>query len=176
MILITRPKNQSILISSKLQSIGLNIFNESLYTIKYRKKKLTFNENEYYIFPSINTLHSLIQNNQINKFKSAKIFVVGKKVNKFAKKLGFSNIIAVEDDSNSLINIINDPIYINQKFTYLSSNLSNEDFLKKIKKINIKFKREIIYETQPANLLSEKVINLMKKNQLSAAVFYSQLS
>ena len=49
MILITRPKEQYKSIEVSLNSKGYKTYLESLYKIKYFKKKVSCNKNNYYI-------------------------------------------------------------------------------------------------------------------------------
>ena len=88
MILITRPKEQSKDLKLLLDARGYKTFLESLYNIRYYKNKVTYNKDIYYIFPSINSVQSLINSKQINKFREAKILAIGNKVKTALKKLG----------------------------------------------------------------------------------------
>ncbi len=59
MILITRPKAQSKNLQSKLRSNDYATFQESFYSFKYYQRKVSCHANEYYIFPSVNSVESL---------------------------------------------------------------------------------------------------------------------
>ena len=82
MILITRPKEQSQDLMLELETKGFIVFQESLYKIKYDKIKINYDKNTYYIFPSINSVNSLVKNNEIKKFVGANILVIGTTVKK----------------------------------------------------------------------------------------------
>ena len=70
MILITRPKEQSKNLETILGFKGYETYIESLYKIKYLKNRIAYNKNNYYIFPSIHSVQSLINSKQIKTFNS----------------------------------------------------------------------------------------------------------
>ena len=72
MILITRPKAQLKNIKSKLTKQGYAVFHESFYSLYYYKKKISYDNNYYYIFPSIHSAKSL---KKINKFINLKMLI-----------------------------------------------------------------------------------------------------
>ena len=128
MILITRPKAQSKNLRLKLKSNDYDTFQESFYSFTYYQRKVACNANEYYIFPSINSVESLKKNRQISKFRNANILAIGLQVKKILIKSGCKNPIVTTPDSKSMLKIINSPKLKNKSFTYLSSNVVNEDF------------------------------------------------
>lgn len=176
MILITRPKSQSQELTRELNSKGIKIIQESLYSIRYYNKKISYNKNLHYIFPSIHALQSLIKNKEIYKLRNAKILAIGQKVKDALKAAGCKKILVTSEDSNSLIKILNKSKYIKCSFIYFCSNVVNEDFFKKLKINKIDIYRQITYQTLPRKYFTNSLINNLKSGKINAATFYSYLA
>ena len=176
MILITRPKEQSKNLETILGLKGYKTYLESLYRIKYLKTKISHNKNNYYIFPSIHSVQSLINSKQINKFQEASILAIGNKVKQALISAGCKKIILTSIDSDTLVKKINKTNFRNYNFIYLCSNIVNTDFLKKTKKYQISLQTKIIYKTIPAIKLQNKLINNLKLGNISGATFLSKLA
>jgi len=176
MILITRPKEQSKDLELLLTSKGYETYQESLYNFKYHKNKIAYDKNNYYIFPSIHSVKSLISSKQIYKFKNANIFAIGKKVKQALIKLGCKKVLAVSEDSESLIKILNTQINSKSNFIYFGSNIINKDFFIKAKKNKLNIQKKTIYKTLPSKKLSKHIVNNLKLNKVRGIVFYSLLS
>ena len=175
MILITRPRAQSKNLQLKLKSNDYDTFQESFYSFTYYRRKVACNANEYYIFPSINSVESLKKNRQISKFRNANILAIGLQVKKILIKSGCKNLIVTTPDSKSMLKIINSPKLKNKSFTYLSSNVVNEDFFIEAHKKKLKIKKKIIYKTISIKTLSNKLIKYFKLKKIKGVIFYSQL-
>ena len=156
MLLITRPKEQSKNLKSILNSKGYKTCLESLYKIKYLKKKIYYDKDNYYIFPSIHSVKSLIKSKQIKNFRDANILVIGYKVKQALIRAGCKKIKLTLNDSDKLIRKIDTTKFKNQKFVYLCSNIINKDFLKKINNYQISFQTKIIYKTIPVSKFQKK--------------------
>ena len=175
MILITRPKAQSKNLQLKLRSNDYATFQESFYSFRYYRREVSCHSNEYYIFPSINSVESLKKNSQISKFRSANILAIGSQVKKILIDSGCKNLIVTTSDSKSMLKIINSPKFKNKSFTYLSSNVVNEDFFIEAHKKKLKIKKKIIYKTISIKTLSNKLIKYFKLKKVKGVIFYSQL-
>ena len=176
MILITRPKEQSKSIEVSLNSKGYKTYLESLYKITYYKKKISYNKKNYYIFPSINSVQSLINSKQIHKFHEAKILAIGNKVKKALVKAGCKNIIIFSINSDALLREIIKSKFVNFNFVYLCSNIVNKDFLKKISQYKINLQNIIIYKTIPSSKLDKKLVHNLELGNINGAIFLSKLS
>ncbi len=176
MILITRPKTQIINLESKLQAKGYSTFQESFYTLKYYKRKVSCDPNVNYIFSSIHSVKSLKENRQIYKFRNANIMVIGQKVQKALEECGCKNFIAVAPDSKALLKIICSLDYSKKVYIYFCSNIINEDFFIKACKNKIIIEKKIVYKTIGIKILTNELIKLFQLNKISAVIFYSQLS
>lgn len=176
MILITRPKEQSKNLETILGLKGYKTYLESLYRIKYLKTKISHNQNNYYIFPSIHSVQSLISSKQINKFREANILAIGNKVKQALISAGCKKILLTSIDSDILVKKINKTNFRNYNFIYLCSNIVNTDFLEKTKKHQISLQTKIIYKTIPAIKFQNKLINNLKLGNISGATFLSKLA
>ena len=116
MILITRPKEQSKNLETVLNLKGYKTYLESLYKIKYLKKKVFYNKNNHYIFPSIHSVQSLINSKQIKKFQEANIIAIGNKVKQALINVGCTKIILTSIDSDTLVKKINKTNFRNYNF------------------------------------------------------------
>ena len=175
MILITRPKAQSKNLRLNLKLNDYATIQESFYSFKYYRRKVSCHANEYYIFPSINSVESLKKNRQITKFRNANILAIGSQVKKILIKSGCKNLIVTTSDAKSMLKFINSPKLKNKSFTYLCSNVVNEDFFTEAHKKKLKIKKKIIYKTITIKTLSNKLIKYLKLKKVKGVVFYSQL-
>ena len=176
MILITRPKEQSKDLKLLLDARGYKTFLESLYNIKYYKNKVTYNRDAYYIFPSINSVQSLINSKQINKFQEAKILVIGIKVKTALKKLGCKIFIKTVEDSSELITFLKKSKLKDSKFIYLGGNITNNDFFEKLNNNNINFEKKVIYKTIPRLRLTNRLVKKIEFYEVKAVLLYSLLA
>jgi uroporphyrinogen-III synthase len=176
MILITRPKEQSKNLETVLNLKGYKTYLESLYKIKYLKKKVFYNKNNHYIFPSVHSVQSLINSKQIKKFQEANIIAIGNKVKQALINVGCTKIILTSIDSDTLVKKINKTNFRNYNFIYLCSNIVNTEFLKKTEKYQISIKIKIIYKTIPSIKFQNKLINNLKLGNISGATFLSKLA
>ena len=153
MILITRPKSQSKELIKELNFKDIKTIRESLYSIRSYNKKISYDKNLYYIFPSIHSVQSLIKNKEIYKLRNAKILAIGQKVKEALKVAGCKKILATAEDSNSLIKILNKPKFKSYSFIYLCSNVVNENFfgIASINNINIQIIRFYILKNISSN-------------------------
>ena len=176
MILITRPKNQSINLKSALEKKGYDVFQESFYKIQYLKKHISYDPNAYYIFPSIHSVQSLIKSNQISKFRNFNILAIGKQVKKKLKESGCKNFTASSQDSSSMLKIMCSPDNKRKEYIYLCSNIVNEEFFTEAYKKKINIKKKIVYKTIGMKTLTKKLIESFQHNKINGVVFYSQFS
>ena len=176
MILITRPKEQSKKLKLKLTARGFKIFQESFYSFKYYKKKVSYKKTNYYIFPSIHSVNSLKKNKQIAKFKDAKILAIGKKVSKALVDSGCKNILSISKDSNSLLQTLRNYKLEKSKFIYFCSNIVNESLFVEASKHEIYIKKRVIYKTIAIKNFTKKLNDSFQLNKISGAIFYSKLS
>ena len=176
MILITRPKDQSINLKSQLEKKGYNVYQESFYKFQYLKKQISYDKNVYYIFPSIHSVQSLIKNNQISKFRNFNILAIGKKVKKKLRESGCKNFTASTHDSSSMVKIMSSSDNKRKEYIYLCSNIINEEFFIEAYKKKINIKKKIVYKTIGAKTLTKKLIESFQHNKISGIVFYSQFS
>ena len=176
MILISRPKEQSVELKLLLNSNGYKCLHENFYNIKYYKKKNFYIKNNYYIFSSIHSVKSLIKNNQINKFFEARIFVVGEQVKKLLINSGCKNIVATLEDGNSLLDFLVKKNLHRSKLIHFCSNIANEDFVQKSISHNISIERMIVYKTIPIENFTINLIDKLRFNKVTGIVFYSKLA
>ncbi len=176
MILITRPKEQSKKLKFKLTARGYKIFQESFYHFKYYKKNVSFNDNNYYLFPSIHSVNSLKKSKQLTNFKNAKILVIGRHVSTELANEGCKNILATYKDSNALLKYLKSSKIKSNRFIYFCSNIVNEDFLVEAKSCNINIKKTIVYKTIATKNFTNELMNSFILGKISAVTFYSKLS
>ena len=176
MILITRPKGQSKKLKLKLTTRGFKIFQESFYSFKYYKKKVSYKKTNYYIFPSIHAVNSLKKNKQITKFKDAKIFVIGEQVNKALVASGCKNIISIFHDGKTLLKTLQSYPKKDDKFIYFCSNIVNEDFFIKANKQKINIKKIRVYKTIAIKSFTKKLNDSFALNNITGITFYSKFA
>ena len=176
MILITRPKEQAKDLRLTFASKGYKVFQESLYSIEYLKRKVFYNKDSYYIFPSIHSVKSLVKNKQIYKFINANIFAIGKKVKQELINSGCKKILATTIDSKTLVTTLSSHKFNKVKLVYLCSNVVNSDFFNDAKKYKLSVKKTTIYKTRPVKKFTKKLIYYLSANKILGITLYSKLS
>ena len=123
-ILLTRPKEESIRLSKKLDTKLFNSFISPLIQIK--KKSYEFNTNERYDFLIFTSKNGVLNFQKIIDYK--KIFVVGEGTYLCAKRNYMKNVINVKGDANDLKKKIKPFLNRNAKILHPTSFENNDEF------------------------------------------------
>lgn len=177
MILITRPKTEAENLKDRLRDLNIDSHIDSLISFNHYKKKINFQPNHNFIISSIQSVF-VIKKNNLNfsqEFKSCNFFVIGERTKNELKNIGAQNIKGTFEDSGRLISYLKNT---NRKLpiTYLCGSTMNEEFIKELNNLNIKFKINIVYGVQTKKQFSRKTINFIKNHEISSVVLYSSFS
>jgi len=176
-ILITRPKTEAENLKARLKDLKIDSHIDSLISFNHYKKKINFEPNHNFLISSIQSVFVIKKNNlnSSKKFKSCNFFVIGERVKNELKKIGAQNIKGTFEDSGKLISYLKN--YDSKlPFTYLCGSTVNEEFIKELHTLNIKFKMNIVYGVKTKQKLSKKTINLIKNHEISSVALYSSFS
>lgn len=178
-----RQRHIALALSSYLEQNNCQVFVESLFQVK----KNLLSENDWHfhhknLFGIVITSQNAVAS--LEKFKvnkNLKIFTVGKKTAQKIQDLGFSNIeIATENSAENLAKIIaNHPNikgFNERKIVYLRGQKINFDLKDYLQKKSINCQEIIVYKTVKKNILSEKLITNVKKNNYDSVLIFSKNS
>jgi uroporphyrinogen-III synthase len=175
MILITRPKNESLILAKELDSKNLKTYIEPLVSFDYYPKKINFNSKKKFVVSSLQAAHVL----NINKDKykdiiiNGNFLVVGNKVYLKLKEIGVQKIIKHFKTSDHLLKYLLKLKKTNLDITYLCGSIVNQDFINLLKYNKIKFQKKILYKILPIKQLTDRCFYLIKKNKIDAVLLYS---
>ena len=156
-ILITRPIQDSIELSSQISVLGHEAIVNPLLKIDY----ISMAEPKGYDACLITSKHALTA----LKDKNVKLIIVGKHTHDIAISLGFANSIYAGENVAQLKQFINP----NERLLYCSG-LDITDNLSEFKNIT----RTIVYKATPLSIPSPALINFLHSQESRAALFFSQ--
>ena len=176
MILITRPKKNSIQLAIALREYDHEVFLEPLTEISILEKKINYDKKIIYIFASINSVRAAKKNKFFKKNNLINCVAIGKKVRDELKLNLFTKLIFFTQNSDELIKKIKLKNNSKQNYVYLSSNIVRNNLINELKKSNISIKRKIIYKTIKKQKFTKKLINKIKGNKIKCGLFLSKSS
>ena len=174
--LITRPLIDATLLETRLAANKIMLFSEALLitsTINKAKdqlQSLLSNESQFIILTSANAVRSMAE---LSPIRSLQLITVGDKTAQIAKDCGFLNVISTSGNASTLINYIKkniEPKHAN--LLYLTAPNQAANFEEALYDYNLQ--SLIIYEAKAASSLSQALIDIIKKNQLSSILFFSK--
>ena len=175
MILITRPKNEALLLAKELKVKNFSTFVEPLVSFQYFKKQINFSNKKIYIVTSLQAVHVLNKYRRSYKeiIRLGNFVVVGEKVSLSLKNIGVQNIIRTFKTSELLKRYLLKLKQPELRLVYLCGSVVNEDFVYDMKIGKIKFNKIIIYKTIPLKQLSNRCVSLIRKNKIDVILIYS---
>ena len=175
MILITRPKNESLLLAKELKAKKFSTYIEPLSSFQYYKKQISFNKKKIYIVSSLQAAHvlNIHRKNYKDIIDQGNFFVIGKKVYSTLKKIGVQNIIKHFKTSDLLLKYFLKLNRSDLDIIYLCGSVVNEDFIHALQQKKINFKKVILYKTIPVKQFSKRCLNLISTNQINVVLIYS---
>ncbi len=174
-ILLTRPLEDSKNLLIKFKELGHVV--SHLPVIKIRKieyKEPSFNDHSVIIFTSSNSIKNLSVD-LINK--TIKCFCVGSATEKFARSLGFQNVIAAEGNVRALKELIlQNHDKKNGKILYVSGEVISSNLDKELANEGYEISRIVNYAVDHNNEFQNDVIEELKKNIPDIVYIYSENS
>ena len=175
MILITRPRKNSLEFQKRLEKLKINSEIQELSKFKIFKRQVSLFDSVILI-TSPRSLDYLVKTKTIETCKKNEFIVIGKKTTQRLKQLGCKKILISAKDSTDLINKYKSVINKKSKVQFLCSDVYNKDLVRSLKKMKCKIILVRVYETIKARKLKKSVIKNLKNNKFSAAVFFSKFS
>ena len=174
-ILLTRPLEDCANLLIKFKELGHVV--SHLPVIKIRKieyKEPSFNDHSVIIFTSSNSIKNLSVD-LINK--TIKCFCVGSATEKFARSLGFQNVIAAEGNVRALKELIlQNHDKKNGKILYVSGEVISSNLDKELANEGYEISRIVNYAVDHNNEFQNDVIEELKKNIPDIVYIYSENS
>lgn len=169
-ILLTRPLYDSLHTKSILQKYGHKVYIEPLFTIKYVYSSFSLNEFDVVISTSKNSIKSLYYTSKEQDFP---LITVGNATMEAAKELGFTNVIAADNNVESLISLIKTHYSTAVKFLYIRGQKVSCN-LKKILSIeNFDVREIILYKTIAKKHLTNRCRKLFLDKIINSVIFFS---
>ena len=174
MILITRPRRNSLEFQKKLEKYKIISEIQELSKFKILKSKIQL-PNCIILISSPRSLDYLIKSETIESCKQNPFMVIGKKTTLRLKQLGCKNIIISAQDSAELIQKSKTIINERSDVRFLCSNIYNKDLVRSFKK-KCKITMIKVYETNKVKKLNKSIIKNLREDKFSTAVFFSKFS
>ncbi len=175
MILITRPKSDSLELQKKLKKLKINSSVQELTTFKISKTRMDLS-NSILLVTSSRSIDYLVRTKSIQTCKQSKFLVIGKETTKRLKQLGCKQIVISASDSKDLLKKSKNTFKEKDVIKFLCSNVYNKELVKALNKMRYKVKIIQVYETLSIKGLKKSVIRNLKQNKFTAAIFFSQFS
>ncbi len=174
-IVITRPKEDSLLLIENLIKIGHTVTHLPVIEIKkLETEKINLLNYQALIFTSSNAIKFM----NIEKFNSKiKCFCVGKATELTARQVGFINIFTSEGTVDSLIELIMRTLDSKSgKLLYLSSEFISKDLDKDLVKAGYSVDRVSNYTSIPVENIDKKTLDFFEKKPPDVIFIYSSKS
>ena len=175
MILITRPRKNSLEFQKRLEKLNINSEIQELSKFKISNSQVSL-LNCVILITSPRSLDYLVKTKTIESCKKNEFIVIGKKTTQRLKQLGCKKILISAKDSADLISKSKSIINQRSDVQFLCSNVYNKELVRSLKKMKCKITLVRVYETIKVKKLKKSVIRNLKNNKFSAAVFFSQFS
>ena len=169
MILITRPRRNSLEFQKKLEKYKIISKIQELSKFKILKSKIQL-PNCIILISSPRSLDYLIKSETIESCKQNPFILIGKKTTQRLKQLGCKNIIISAQDSEELIQKSKTIINERSDVRFLCSNIYNKDLVRSFKK-KCKITMIKVYETNKVKKLNKSIIKNLREGKFSTAVF-----
>ena len=174
-ILLTRPLEDCGNLLIKFKDLGHAV--SHLPVIKIKKleyKEPNFNDYSAIIFTSSNSIKNLTIDS-INK--TVKCFCVGSATEKFARSLGFQNVIAADGNVRALKELILQNHYKKDgKILYISGEFISSNLDEELRTEGYDISRIINYTVEHIDEFQNNVIEELKKNVPDIVYVYSENS
>ena len=174
-ILLTRPLEDCGNLLIKFKDLGHAV--SHLPVIKIKKleyKEPNFNDYSAIIFTSSNSIKNLTIDS-INK--TVKCFCVGSATEKFARSLGFQNVIAADGNVRALKELILENHYKKDgKILYISGEFISSNLDEELRTEGYDISRIINYTVEHIDEFQNNVIEELKKNIPDIVYVYSENS
>ena len=170
MILITRPRKNSLEFQKKLEKLKIISKIQELSKFRIIKGKLQLS-NCIILVTSPRSLDYLLKSKTIESCKQNAFMVIGKKTTQRLKQLGCKKIIISAQDSAELIKKSKTIVNEGSDIKFLCSNTYNKELVKFFKKIKCKITLIKVYETIKVKKLNKSVIKNLRAVNFSSAVF-----
>ena len=142
MILITRPKKESLNLKKKIDSLGYESITAPLSYFRSLSFNLEAPKNKIILISSPRATTILLNSNQIPK--TTHLLIVGNSSFQKFYQAGFKNIIHVTRNSDEMCNYINNGLkkilkkFFFSQILHLTGSISNNDFIEKVKHIKVR--------------------------------------
>lgn len=175
MILITRPRKNSLEFKKRLEKLKINSEIQELSKFRIFNRQV-FLSDSVILITSPRSLDYLIKTKTIESCKKNEFIVIGKKTTQRLKQWGCKKILISAKDSADLINKSKSKLNEKSDVRFLCSNVYNKELVRSLKKMKCKITLVRVYETIKVKKLKKTVINNLKNDKFSAVIFFSKFS
>ena len=175
MILITRPKKNSLEFQKKLEKLKINSDIQELSKFKYYKRQIRLS-NSIILITSPRSVDYLIKSKTIEICKQNEFIVIGNQTTQRLKQLGCKKILISAKDSAELIKKFKSLKNERSNVRFLCSNVYNKELVKSFKKLKCQISLIRVYETIKVKKLKKSVIKNLKEDKFLSAIFFSRFS
>ena len=175
MILITRPKDESIILADELSKYKIKTCIEPLISFSYYKNIYFENIPANYIIGSTRSVDVLEKN--FSRFKSiletGNFYIIGEKVKNKLQATGLKNIVDTFENSSSLIKFLNKKNFNKNPFIYLCGNVFTNTLLTELKNLEINIEQKFLYKTVQRKRLTKRTTLLIVNEKIDSVILFS---
>ncbi len=175
MILITRPRKDSLELQKKLDKIKINSLIQELSSFKTSKSSINLSDS-LILITSSRSIDYLVRTKTLQTCKKSKFFVIGKETTKKLRQLGCKQIVVSARDGKELVEKSKNLFKKKEVIKFLCSNIYNKELVKALTKISYNVKLIQVYETLSTKRLKRTVVQNLRQHKITAAIFFSQFS
>ena len=151
-LVLTRPKHDSLEIKAVIESqTNYKCIIEPLLEVQILNKNISFDDSNYYLITSVNSVRALKENTQQ---RNLKLITVGTSSLLEAKKSGFENVVSAVDKNSELfgeeaiLNYIKTTLNKNDKLVHISANITKGGLKTGLKELGYFYEQIILYKTK----------------------------
>ncbi len=175
MILITRPRKNSLEFKKKLEKLKISSDIQELSKFKILKRQVNLSSC-IILITSPRSLDYLIKTKTIENCKQNAFLVIGKKTTSRLKQLGCKKILISAKDSVELIKKSKSILEERTNVSFLCSNVYNKELVRSFKKMKYQITLVKVYDTIKVKKLKKLVIKNLIDGKFSTAIFFSKFS
>ncbi|MGN7678985.1 MAG: uroporphyrinogen-III synthase [Anaplasma sp.] len=170
MLLMTRPKADSVRSKSALEKLGFDVFIEPMFEVIYlQTEALDFAPYGMVVATSRNGIGAMAQ---CTKERAMSILTVGDSTMKYALSLGFTDVVSAGGTVNDLLFYLSSQVQ-RARILYVRGEVVSHDLKAAADNLGFATDEVVLYRTVPKDRFSVECLDLLSHGKISGVVFYS---
>ncbi|MGN7661124.1 MAG: uroporphyrinogen-III synthase [Anaplasma sp.] len=170
MLLMTRPKADSVRSKSTLEKLGFDVFIEPMFEVLYlRTGTLDFTPYSMVVATSRNGIGAMAR---CTKERAMSILTVGNSTMEYALSLGFTDVVSAGGTVNDLLFYLGSQVR-RARVLYVRGEVVSHDLRAAANNLGFTTDEVVLYRTVPRDCFSVECRDLLSHGKISGVVFYS---